>query len=97
MGYYIETGELKLKYLWIEQYMKGKILPKDQILTNKSNDNVPVVVVSNGPFEAAGIAYSEREWEAFNLPDDFRPKKYLLVPKEEIVKQNPKHEGIFEW
>lgn len=97
MGYYIETDQPKLKHLWIEQYLNGTVMSKDEILQHKTADNVPVVVVNNGPFEAAGIAFSKNEWEAFNEPDDPRSKKYLLVNKAELIKHNPKFEGIFQW
>lgn len=38
-----------------------------------------VCVVNNGPFDAAGYAYSEEEMNHFKLPDD-RPKQWLIVP-----------------
>lgn len=38
-----------------------------------------VCVVENGPFDAAGYAYSEREFEAMSYPDG-RRKKWLVYP-----------------
>jgi hypothetical protein len=46
---------------------------------------LPVVLVDNGPFTAAGIAYDEREFGAFNLPHDFRPKITYLVLIEDLL------------
>jgi hypothetical protein len=41
---------------------------------------LPVVLVDNGPFTAAAIAYSEAEFDAFMDPLDRRPKSvYLCV------------------
>lgn len=40
-----------------------------------------VCVVDNGPFEAAGYAYSENEMRAFLRGTGGRPKQWLLVPK----------------
>jgi hypothetical protein len=101
--YYIETDQLRIKHLWIEQYLKGVIMSKQgiQIIINERpealKEVVPVVIVDNGLFEAAGICFSNDEWEAFTKPDDDRRKKYMLVPKAEIIKHNPKYEGIFTW
>jgi hypothetical protein len=44
--------------------------------------HVPVVLVNNGPFNAAGVAFSQRELEAFTQPGDFRPKQWFLVSRE---------------
>lgn len=37
-----------------------------------------VCVVNNGFFEAAGYAFCEEEFEAFNQPSDTRPKTWLV-------------------
>lgn len=38
-----------------------------------------VCVMDNGPFAAAGYAYSEEEWKVFSLPDD-RKKQWFVLP-----------------
>jgi len=40
-----------------------------------------VCVVDNGPFDAAGYAFDDREKEAFSQPDDLRPKRWLVMEK----------------
>ena len=39
-----------------------------------------VCVVDNGPFDAAGYCYDERELEHFKEERTGRPRKWLLVP-----------------
>lgn len=43
------------------------------------SDCLPVVLIDNGPFTAAGVAYSKRELEAFTDPRDTRHKKIYIV------------------
>lgn len=48
-------------------------------------DNIPdkhliVVLVNNGPFTAAAICYSKREYAEFTRNDDYRPKRYFIAP-----------------
>lgn len=40
---------------------------------------LPVILVNNGPFTAAGVAFSKSEFEAFTMPNDYRPKQMFLV------------------
>lgn len=50
---------------------------------------LPVCVVDNGPFEAAGVAYSEEELIRFSRLDDPRPRRWLYVPIDVIKKHAP--------
>ena len=43
--------------------------------------HVPVCLVDNGMFTAVGVAFNEREVEAFNSPGDNRPKQWFLVER----------------
>jgi len=47
-------------------------------------DTLPVVLVDNGCFTAAGIAFCDRERDLFLLPDG-RPKKYYLAKVEDLL------------
>ncbi len=41
-----------------------------------------LVVVNNGPFEAAGFVVDEDEWKRFHAdPYDFRPRKYVILDR----------------
>lgn len=44
--------------------------------------HLPVVWVDNGPFSAAGVAYSKDEADAFNSPADNREKIWFKVSRE---------------
>ena len=46
-----------------------------------------VCVVNNGPFEAAGYAYSEEEMKAFSQANDPRPKTWLVYDHAEKLAQ----------
>ena len=46
---------------------------------------LPVVLVDNGPFTAAGIAFSERELREFSDPGDYRPKRWYIVPIRKLL------------
>ncbi len=81
MGFYIQTPEINHnKSLVISDKYRGKIVPKPKYEDLK-DDEVIVVCVSNGIFEAAAIAYDESEFDAFNDPSDIRPKEYVILSK----------------
>lgn len=46
----------------------------------------PVVLVDNGLFKAAGVAYDEREYQNFTREDDPRPRKVYRVPIKKLKK-----------
>lgn len=80
MGYYVNPrGESK------EQWLKanGVLINPDTALSNFNYNStcLPVCLVDNGLFTAAGICYSPEETATFNRPDDERPKDWYLVPK----------------
>lgn len=57
-----------------------KILRTDQVL--------PVCLVDNGVFTAAGIAYDDRELQEFANPRDGRDKRWYLVPVSKLYEQS---------
>lgn len=93
MGYYIEATGGKQKAAWLVKNAKGVIVQK----ANPTMDSIPVVVIDNGPFEAAGIAYNQDELEAFTSPRDYRPKTIVMVPREEVIKHCPAVEHRLDW
>ena len=58
-----------------------------------SENTLPVCLVDNGNFTAAGIAYSEAELRAFAEPQDTRPKEWYLVDKDILLGVCPELEG----
>lgn len=87
MGFYINplTGERKEDWLSREgelvELEPGQRVPS---LPSPGSDKVLVCLIDNRIFTAAGITYSQRELEAFTMPDDPRTKTWYLVPKEKL-------------
>lgn len=84
MGCYIDPqNEDKEIFLARE----GREVESDYISQNyktiKEKGDLPVVLVDNGPFSAAGVAYTEREFERFVRYDN-RPKRFFIVPIEKL-------------
>lgn len=90
MGYYINPRE-GTKEEWLEKHGEkfSGLMEADIIWAIKEPDQSIVVLVDNGPFTAAGIAYSRKELEAFVHPDDYRPKYIYLVPSRTITLEHP--------
>lgn len=84
MGYYVnppqESKEAFLEKNGIHAHSDIKIA-----WSEVPEGFLPVVLLDNGPFTAAGIAYSERELEAFTSPTDRRPRKIYMVPIEKLL------------
>jgi hypothetical protein len=82
MGFYIQGPNLgKADYLLT--------LPDFKEITREEADfflcedvNGLVVVVENGPFDAAVYVFNDAEFEDFVLEDDPRPKRFLSGPRE---------------
>jgi len=86
MGAYINPTGGKTKEQWLTENatkvpegasLKFESVPKGQL---------PVVLVDNGFFTAADIAFSARELEAFTGPDDGRPKEFYLAKVDDLLK-----------
>ncbi len=56
---------------------------------------LPVVLVDNGTFTAAGIAYSEQELDAFLLPD-LRSRRYFIAPINKLHEVSGELKGYME-
>jgi len=81
MGYYIETDSPHNKADWLLKNAKAS-------RTYQPN-YIPVVVMDNGYFEAAGVAFDKREFDAFTNPSDRRPKTIVYVPRDEVIRLCP--------
>ena len=99
MGYYIETPEKfrQLKAMWIGTNMRALYISGKPSQADVPEGYVPVCVVDAGHWDAAGIAVDEQEAERFANPIDSREKEWLLVPIEEVIKNNPKVAGLINW
>jgi hypothetical protein len=95
MGYYIETASHKNKAQWLRDNAKAVNAPGERNIG--THDMIPVVVVDNGPFEAAAIAYDRNELEVFTDRTDPRPRECLLVPRDEVIKLCPEVEHALKW
>ena len=81
MGAYVNpTNETKESFLSREGKIVNHInwseLPKGEL---------PVILIDNGLFTAAGICYCENELKAFFGPNDFRQKEIYIVPVEKLM------------
>ena len=86
MGYYIEVPDNHHKAEQIVRLHGGKIISRPRSFTEIPADKALIVVVDNSSFEAAGLAYSEPEFEAFTSPWDNRPKQVVLMDWEKASK-----------
>lgn len=89
MGCYVDPkNETKEDFLERE----GREVESDYISKNykmiKEKGDLPVVLCDNGPFTAAGVAYTEREFERFVRYDN-RPKRFFVVSVEKLKDVSP--------
>lgn len=82
MGYYINPPSgTKEDFLAAH----GKVVSQQDALAHDySSDSLPVCLVNNGAFTAAGIAYAIAEAKAFATPDG-RPRQWWVLPKEVLA------------
>lgn len=80
MGYYINPpGQTK------EEFLQDWAVPISEkefraYKYNNGDGKVPVIWTSNLIFTAVVIAYNKDERKEFLRPDDYRPKKFYLIP-----------------
>lgn len=88
MGCYINPKE-QTKEDWLEANATIITERIARELFKTCPDSLPIVLVDNGPFTAAAVAYSPNELEAFLNPNDKRPKKIFLAMIEDLKKVSP--------
>lgn len=93
MGFYIQTPGAKGKAEHIANHHGGQITLIPPKWDSIPSGRVPVVVVDNGPLEAAGIGFSEQEYKEFTDPGDPRPKVVVLLCREKVIELCPEVEG----
>ncbi len=87
MGYYVNPTDGRSKEQWLRDH--GKEITREVMLrdydTFLAANKMPVVLVNNGIFTAAAVAYHKQEAIDFANPTDRRPRNYYVVPIEHIV------------
>ena len=81
MGLYINSpNETK------EQFLEREGLEVPVVdWENIPSDSLPVILMDNGMFTAAGIGFCEKEYNLLNdRKKDLRPKKIFIVKKDKI-------------
>lgn len=82
MGFYIDPpDEDKESFLSREGKPITETAAKAFAFTG---DSLPVCLVDNGPFTAAGIAIDARERDHFARDTDPRPRQWYIVPKAKL-------------
>ena len=83
MGYYINPKDCT-KEQWLHE--NGEEIPPmlAEELAAANGSHMPVVLINNGAFTAAGIIYDTDELMAFTGPGDHRPKIFYSVPREKL-------------
>ena len=78
MGYYIQgPAKGKAAMLVSEHQAVNVTLDRPETFADVPDGQAMIVVMDNGPFEAAGLCYDEREFVEFTDPGDNRPKQFL--------------------
>lgn len=88
MGAYVNPNISITKEEWLET--NGKKVNPDEIHYPLivSLSELPVCLVDNGRFKAAGICYTQQEFERFKR-DDGRPKEWYLVGIDKLHQVSP--------
>jgi len=93
MGYYIQTAGNKGKANYLVTRMGGKLVPQPKSFEEIPTDKALIVVLDNGPFEAAGLAFNPAELQAFTRPDG-RDKQFVLLDRKTAYIESGYLDGI---
>lgn len=91
MGYYIDPKE-GTKEAWLAKYGRPLTGRPEWKSTAKSGE-LPVCLVDNRSFTAAGVCYSERETMEFARSDG-RRKSWFVVPINHLIEVGAIPEGF---
>ena len=84
MGYYVNPEDGSSKEDWLnanaDQEATNALAQNFRWEDVNSDSQLPVCLVDNGPFTAAGIAYDEDEFKVF-MHEDGRAKTWYIVDK----------------
>lgn len=83
MGVYIDPTDGSDKLDWLLE--NGSPVTLDFVRSFEySKETLPVCLVDNGPFMAAGVGFNREESSRF-MGNDGRPKRWFLVNKEVML------------
>jgi len=80
MGFYIE-GPAKGKAPFIRSEYDAEFINEPEYFKDIPDDKALICVINNGPFEAAGFAFDDREFRGFSAPGDPRPKQWMMMDR----------------
>lgn len=84
MGAYVDPLNAEPKDEWLKR--EGIEVPRSVALIHDDFDNnFLVVLMDNVNFHAAGICYDAQEREIMLDAQDWRLKRYFIVPKEKLL------------
>ena len=87
MGCYVNPVNVN-KEAWLEKNATWKgTTPPDWSAVPQGE--LPVCLVDNGAFSAAGVAYSSDELRVFSDPRDVRHKRWYIVPTSKLHQVSP--------
>lgn len=89
MGCYINPKNNGDKEYWLNSHGTKIVRENIDSFKDRPEGKLPVILLDNGLFHAAGVAFSQEEWEVFSNPSDSRPKKYFYVPISELKEVSP--------
>jgi len=93
MGYYIQTSGTHGKAQEIAKKFNGQVVDElDAGMAMMDRDKAVIVVVDNGPFEAAAFAYNDEEFKEFTRLDDPRPRQYVIIDRQ-VAKEQTGYRG----
>lgn len=88
MGVYLEVPDRLGKAMQLKRDHGAQVVVKPEKLSEIPKDKTLICVVENGLFDAAGVAYSQKEMDEF-AHFDGRPKTWMLISTSEVLKMSP--------
>ena len=95
MGYYIQVLKNKGKAQQIVDLYGGRIALSPPSFEDIAEGEAIICVVDNGPFEAAGFCFNQRELNDFSYYDD-RPRVWVVMGRKRACELTGYEEDLDE-
>ena len=95
MEYYIEVPKNKGKAQQIVDLFGGRIVISPPSFEDIADSEAIICVVDNGPFEAAGFCFNQRELHDFSYYDG-RPRTWVVMDRKKACKLTGYEEDLDE-